>query len=434
MSLADPVVQCWRPVYIDRWVKHHLSIIRASWAAGRRAARLLSGLGMLLLAACSAPLDQPTARPPTGVSTSPVIELLRGKTSSDKVCAVTDRQGVVHVIMASSSLRQVIEVRVPRHGELSRRVIRSGSLPWTVDAAFDRHGQLHVLLDEEHLAWDGQTWRGGLETPWQAAGVSVYAPAFVHGAPTLTWTFHVDGSDVGSPRRLDVYGFGGYGGALVWPWISSGSHAVMVAETHAGYGSWIVVSPDERLDSSVCDAASDAQGNVFLTYSLTRDGMLASSARRFVWIKAAWLSGAQSPTGGQGRSMGAVKMHAVSGGPVGDRSIVRRFAAGSPMSLTAPKGAYRGAERLSAGAGAVVHAMFLGQAHDEWFGNDYPVICQRHAGHGWSEPFELGHANSSSFWGGLWNSLAIAGDGSQRALVVWPSRDAMVGRWVEWAR
>jgi hypothetical protein len=187
-----------------------------------------------------------TAKPPD-VCLGPVYELLKVKTSRDRVHVVLDRSGLGHVIVALTERKEIHHVVVGPEGVLEREIIRTCVSPWTIDAAFDATGLLHVLIDDEHLVKKDGLWRNLDRTPWKEACFEAAAPRFVPGAPDLIWAFPVEGTKVGSPKRWDLIGFGSFIFAMILPIYTSGSKLVVVSEADSNFTSWAVLDPHDAL-------------------------------------------------------------------------------------------------------------------------------------------------------------------------------------------
>ena len=385
----------------------------------------------ILVAGCAATPEKtsiPAALPPK-VRLGPVIELLKGPTVRDNVRAVASRDGSVHVLIASTELHAIHEIVVPRSGPIERRTIRSDGSPSKIDAAFDARGRLHVLIDTEHLVAEGRAWRRVGQTPWRAAGLETVAAGFVPGAPDLIWKFSVSGRAVGAASRMDVYGFGGFGAGIIWPWFTQGTRAVVVAETETGFGPWVVIEPQGNLDTSVVDATADAQGNVHLVYTKTRGGLAAEATYRYVKVDAASLRSARdaAPAPAEpGKPSGPFK--AVEGRQVDKGSTAIGESLRHPPATPMPR-SFKAV--VARDAGDTLHAALVAEALDPWWGKHFPIRYFTLIDNAWSAPVDLGFADVSSFWGYIWAAVDIAGAGRGAAFVVWPMEHAIVGRWVE---
>lgn len=230
-----------------------------------------------LLASCATPPEPHL--PPTAAErfkAGETIELLRVPTVRERVAAVADVQGRAHVLIASTKLREVWHLVVDARGVQARHLVRRDSNPDVVDAAFDQEGRLHALTDTDAWVLEDGVWLADT-APWQSAGLQATAPRFVPGAPELIWTFHVDGSALGSPGRVDWWSFGGYGGALIWPWPTNGKRAVIVARSIGSAAPWLAIEPDGKSDTLLISTGSDRYGNLYALYEKPSGGNLLSS-------------------------------------------------------------------------------------------------------------------------------------------------------------
>jgi hypothetical protein len=388
-----------------------------------------------LIAACATTTPAPpeATAPPPKVSLGPAVDLLTAGTVRDRVRAIAGSDGSVHVLIASTELRKVFEVVVPRNGELQRRVIRSDVSPSHVDGAFDTQGRLHVLIDTEHMVFDSGMWQRSDQTPWRASGLKIDAARFVPAAPNLVWVFQVNGRDVGAPGRVEIFGFGGYGAGIIWPWFTQGSRTVLVSESPAGYGPWIVVEPEGKEDTAVADIAADGQGNVHLIYTRSRGGLASETSHRYVRLGAERLQGRPGMASGvsDASTSSSSTFQAVEGQPVGKQLVVRGQTSSGPAFISWPAGYYRSSSRLSSDTGETLHALTVGKARDQWRGKGFPIRYQMYSDHAWSGPIDVGLADVGAFWGYIWEALDIASAGPDRAFLVWPTQQAIVGRWVE---
>ena len=212
---------------------------------------------VLLVACATTPPPELTGQEPAPkLSMGPPVELLAVKTVRDKVKAIAAQDGKVHVLIAATETRQVVEAVVLSNDVVQRRIVRSDVSPWRVDSAFDGQGRLHALVDSLHMVLEDGVWRESQQTPWHASGLTVSKPGFVRGGSNLIWIFQVDGSELNAPGRWEIFGMGGYGGAIVVPWFTRGLRTVVVAESSSGYGPWVEVEPAGKDDTERVDAAT----------------------------------------------------------------------------------------------------------------------------------------------------------------------------------
>lgn len=426
--------------------------------------RSAAWLGALLLAGCAAPPDPlplPTAA--DRFKAGETIELLRVPTVRDRVAAVADGQGRVHVLVASTMPREVWHIVVDARGVQARHLIRRDSSPDVIDAAFDQEGRLHVLTDTDAWVYEADAWRADT-TPWQSEGIQATGARFVPGSPDLVWAFHVNGSALGSPGRIDWFGLGGYGGALIWPWPTHGKRAVIVARTVGGTASWLAIEPNGKFDTQFISTGSDRNGNVYVLYERSRGGgLLASGAKcNYFGVRVgadALHAGPPSAVSASAASLAARAEVVIAGQPVeqleprgncadGVHTVAvdpddgrvwfaqRRVLDGEQWRRTGPMPLASGwPAGTSAGGAGSFHVLRMGRAPNEWIGGHFPVYYLRWtiAG-GWAGPLQVGVADSDAYWGSVRDALAIAATGPDRAFVAWPTPEGIVGRWVELLR
>ena len=418
-------------------------------------------LAALLLAGCATP---PAPRPPPTAAdrfnAAETITLLRVPTVRDRVAVVADTQGRMHVLVASTTLREVWHLVVDAHGVQARHLVRRDSSPAMVDAAFDREGRLHALTDTDAWVFEGGVWHAD-RAPWQNAGLQASTARFVPGAPALVWTFHVDGSALGSPGRVDWWGIGSFAGALIWPWPTTGKRAVIVARSVGSATPWLAIEPAGKSDTLLVSTGSDRHGNLYALYDKPHGGNLLSSGSECNFfgmrVGAETLYASPPPAAsGAAPSPGAGRVVALSGRPVdqleprancadGVHAVAvdpddgrvwfaqRRLLDGEQWRRTMPMPLAAGwPGGQSAGGAGSVHVLHLGPSPNEWVGGHFPVHYLRWtiAG-GWAAPLQVGVADVGSFWGMVWGAVAIAAAGPDRAFMVWPTPDGISGRWVE---
>jgi hypothetical protein len=425
----------------------------------RRSAALF---GALLLAGCATPPEP--LPPPTAADrfkAGETIELLRVPTVRERVAAVADAQGRAHVLVASTKLREVWHLVVDARGVQARHLVRRDYSADAVDAAFDKEGRLHALTDSDAWVLEDGVWRADT-APWQDAGLKATATGFVPGAPDLVWTFHVDGSAIGSPGRVDWWGFGSYGGALIWPWPTHGKRAVIVARSVGSAAPWLAIEPAGKSDTLLISTGSDRHGNLYVLYEKPIGGNLLSSGSvcNFFGVRvgadslhaspplAAAASAASSAAGRvvafAGRPVEPLErggncadgVHALSVDPDDGRVwfAQRRLLDGEHWRPTAPMPLASGwPGGISAGGAGSFHVLRLGRSPNEWIGGHLPVHYLRWTvDGGWAAPLQVGVADVDSYWGGyVWDAVAIAAAGPDRAFTVWPTPEGISGRWVE---
>lgn len=436
--------------------------LRGHWRnVHRRSAAVFGALfGAWLLAGCATqprPLPPPTAD--SRFQPGETIELLRVPTVRDRVQAVADAQGRVHVLVASTTLREVWHFVVDARGVQARYRVRPTDSADTVDAAFDKDGRLHALTDGDAWVFEDGAWRADA-TPWQNAGLKATATGFVPGAPDLVWTFHVDGSALGSPGRVDWWGFGGYAGALLWPWPTQGTRAVIAARSVGGAAPWLAVEPEGKSDTVLIGAGSDRRGNVYALYQKRRGGLLPSSSEcSFFGIRLGADSLRASPPSAATASAAgtaAARVVAIAGQPVEPFEPHGTCGAGvHALSVDPDDGHVWFDQRqwldgehwrrtvlmplasgwpggTSAGGAGSFHVLHIGPSPNAWIGGHFPVHhLHWTVASGWAAPLQVGVADVASFWGYIWGAVTIAAAGADRAFLVWPTPEGISGRWVE---
>jgi hypothetical protein len=399
----------------------------------RNAAKLiLTCFTVVAVAGCATKQNSFEAAPAPNVRMGNTIELLRVETVRDKVRLVAEPDGNVHAIIASTKLNQVFDVLVGTEGVIETRLIRSNVSPWHVDGAFDADGQLNVLIDNLHLVYRDREWHEASTIPALSEGNRY--PRFVPGAPRLTWLFEIDGSKVDAPHRMEIYGFGGGLAAIIFPWFTTGSRAVVARNLTSNQQTLVVVEPGGNEDTVPEYAFSDSYGNVHLIYRRSRPGILGYSLSYYVKVKNDLLEPASldssEKTKGNGESKRIV---AVVGEPIGHDMLVIGETANGPVKV--PKPVCRFGICHFSGAIEGGYALTVGKPRDPWFGNDFPVEFRSLLGQGvyreWSGPLEVGIANSGSSLGFIWDALGIVATGKNRSFLVWPTAQGLYGRWVE---
>lgn len=420
----------------------------------------VGALAVILASSCSTPVPPEPAVsafrldvPAAAVRLGPIVDLLSGRTSRDKVKAVADGDGQVRMLIASTELQQVVELVVRPEGVVQRRVVAPHASPWSIDAAFDSAGRFHALVDTEHLVLQEGVWRASERTPWRDAGVTPRRWAhFVPGAPRLTFAFHADGGDVGAPGRVELWGIGGAAGAIMWPWLTHGQRAVIVAETPTGFGPWVVLEPQAKGDTHIRALAADASGAVHVRYTSSTGGLGGQSEGRYARISAdslgsteaadAATSPASGTSGGRGWLRGARGgiddddfPSALAADPESGIAMVglcflmrsRDLVAGPlelPLDLRMRNPDVRTAAAGRGAFHAVVSAPAPGQKDTAYAW--YLLFFDGK----WSAPVQLGPTGVASFWGTGWDAYSITSLPGGAAFVVWPTEGGIVGRWV----
>ena len=411
----------------------------------------------MLLASCAGEPPIIPSSPPANARLGPTLELLSIKTATDHIYTLTDRQGNAHVFIAAANTKEIYHVVVGADNSVQREIIVSGSSPSSVSAAFDAGYNLHLLLDKKHLVFEGSEWKASPDTPWEVAGINVHTPKLVQGSKGLVWSFLVDGKEVGAQGRWDWYGFGGGPAGILFPWHATSKKLVIVPEAAMAEPPWYVVDPQDSFDISDAMLATDNNDNLYIFYDASSSGLAAERQPRYAQIypmvppthtdrdKPVNMAGnkhllsvrGQPVPGGLKRS--DLNQSAMAIDPeTGSMLLVRAH----DSSLVLKNGKWSLPQRLPlsrfweprlATAGQDdFHAMMLGTAvPEEWWKDASSVLYLRFNQGTWSAPVILGQAEVSSIWGSMWAALGIASNGSNRVFIVWPTKTAIVGRWVD---
>jgi hypothetical protein len=204
---------------------------------------------------------------PPKVDISPEIEL--SAASATGVSAVMDMNGTAHILLALSDPHELQYLIINPQGLVHNEIIRKTGSFENLDAAFDRKGRLHAIVDAEHLIYEGGEWRTVPENPCKK---------FVQGGKDLVCTFTIKGVEVGSPGRWDIYGFGGPGAGCIWPWYTHPVKFVLMRETLSGWSDWTILDRNTKLDLETFKAVSDDYGTVHVVYQSGRGGVIAAGA------------------------------------------------------------------------------------------------------------------------------------------------------------
>jgi hypothetical protein len=429
--------------------------VAAIRAAPGRAVTATALLLPLLLTACVATPPRPAGEPPA-VELGPVIRLLEVPTSSERVRALIDDAGLAHVLVASPGDRTLRHLVVDAAGAIPlAEIVRSDVKPASIDTAFDAAGRLHVLAGTQHLVREPAGPWSEAATPWAAAGLEAGTARFVAGgAPDgpLLYAFDVRGKALGAPARWDLYGIGGYGAGIIWPWRTRGSRLAVVAEDGGRYEAWSVVDLDDNEDVADWSVVASPDGRVHVVYDAQRNVLASQSLARYACIEpvaADDVSRWREIAGRRVRSIAGTDMPVAPGQPgIGpgaalgfnattrelllvrphDGGRVRRDGDWGPEALLPLELAWdpRVAPRTAGGFDVVV----IGSRPESPSGQEFPVFYLQFRDGRWSAPVEVGGAKVDSFFGSVWDAVQIASDGGERVLVTWPVRGGIEGRWV----
>ncbi len=410
--------------------------------AAKRVVALLLGWALLLLWGCAA--TPPPSLAPPSVRLGPVLNVLDFETGTDRVRLVPDSTGRIHALVASSRMESAYHVTISDNAVSEPEIIRVDVSPERIDGAFDRDGTLHVLMDSEHLLLEHGTWKMSDPAPWAGTGIVPSWAGFVPGASELVWAFEVDGADLGASMRMDIYGIGGYGGGIIWPWFTRGSRLVLANEAHPDC--WNVIGLPGRLDSWPIAFAAGPQGDVHASYFTSLGGMLQDPIPHYAHLRAEELAPdpAKDPEARQlGIGARTLRLQNIIGhrlpSPDPDTGPFSGPIAVDPESGTVLLGLglllrgnmYTDAPKtsLAGGTGFRAHTAPAGRdAFHALRGGSYRLLT----GYEWSAPLELGEPATASFWGTPWDAVDLAGIGDGQAFAVWPVPRGIVGRWIAW--
>jgi len=412
-------------------------------------------LGTLLLVACVQTPPRPAGEP-VAVQLGPVIRLLDGPTSSERVKAVIDTAGHAHVFIASSKDETLRHVVVDPAGtvalnELVRANVKATSLDATIDAA----GQLHVLAGALHLVHETSGAWADAPTPWAAAGLETATTRFVHGATAdrpLLYAFDVRGKAVGAPARWDLYGLGGYGAGIIWPWRTRGSRLALVAEDGGRYESWWVVDLDDNEDVVDWTTTAEPDGRVHVVYDAQRNILaVQQQARHAAFVLAATddastvrevagrrvrpVSGALLPTTLEQPAVGA---DAALGFDAATQDLVLvRAHFGARVYRDGAWGPYvpyplelAWGPRIAPAVRGRFDVVVSGSHVDSPSEHPYPVFYLQFRDGCWSRPVEVAGAEVDSFFGSVWAAVQMASDRHNRVFVTWPVPTGIEARWL----
>lgn len=405
------------------------------------------------------------------IHAGPLHVLLEEPTGRDRVKALVDNTGLAHILIASSEVNEIHHVVLGPDGVIERELIKSAvDTPLNLDAAFDRSGRLHVLIGNEHMIKQEGSWVAVERTPWKEAGLTIRRwPSFVAGARDLTWAFLIGGQEVGTPGRWDWFAVaGGYPPlGLIWPWHTQADKLMIVPEMAPTYTTWMVLEPESSLDTDFWAFGADGQGVIHVAYE---------QARYLVLLEVGEIRHAKFVIE-QDRSVTPPASSNVTS-PLRDRRQLLAIPEGQSISFTRPNLMFPAVSiAVDSGSGAalvvkrdsdpesfelytrrpksylvrdkeysdsiplplsnIMKCSVASSGNDRfhavvWKGGGGPIYYLNFSGNVWSPPVALGRANTSRrFFSHVVDAVEIASNGSRRAVVVWPTKEGIVGRWIE---
>ena len=429
--------------------------VAARHGTGMRAAAAAVACGALLLAACAQTPPRP-AGDPVAVELGPVIRLLDSPTSQERVRALIDDAGSAHVFVATSKDRTLRHLAVDPAGAITiDELVRPELSPSSLDAAFDAADRLHLLAGPQHLVRESSGEWAEAPSPWTAAGLETGSPRFVHGAARrfpLTYAFDVSGKALGAPARWDLYGIGGYGGGIVWPWRTRGSRLAVVAEDGGRYDDWTVVDLEDNEDVADWHAVAAPDGQVHVVYDAQRTLLGLQSLARYASFAPAAAGDASAVREIAGRRVRPVAGTAVPPTPeapsIGISAALGYDAATRELLLVRQHfggRALRDGEwgpnrpfplelawdpRLAPRAAGGFDVVVTGSRAESPSGHEFPVFYLMFRDGRWSAPVEVAGAKVDSFFGSVWDAVQLASDGRGRAFVTWPVAGGIEARWL----
>jgi hypothetical protein len=415
------------------------------------------------------PTEDVTTQITPFIHAGPLHVLLKMPTGLEKVKALVDNTGLAHIFISSKQINEVHHVVLGPDGVIERELIKSAvDTPLNLDAAFDRSGRLHVVIGNEHMIKQEGSWVAVERTPWKEAGLTIrWRPSFVAGARDLTWAFLIGGEEVGTPGRWDWFAFArGYPPlGLIWPWHTQADKLMIVPEMAPTYTTWLVLEPESSLDTDFWAFGADGQGAIHVAYE---------QSRSMVIMKLGEISHAKFVIE-QDHSVTPPASSDVTS-PLRDRRQLLAIPPGQALSYSRPNwmfpavsiavdpdsGAALVVKRDSDSEGIEIYTRrpksylvrdnefsdsipmplsnimkcsVASSGNDRFHAvvvGDGPIYYLNFSGNVWSPPVALGRANTSHwFFSHVVDAVEIASNGSRRAVVVWPTKEGIVGRWIE---
>jgi len=426
----------------QRVLTPHLTAL-GSFVRRFRATLLLFIALLLILTGCAKPPlpDLPTPF----IILQPTVKLLQASDKEIFVRLVAGDQGMIHVLAAVPDQHQVAHIRLADNHVVSCEPLAGNIKPLRLDAAIDREGKLHLLLNLEHQILEGATWKQADLPPWAKAGIKTGVAGFVAGAPDLTWYFIASGKDLGTPVRMDIYGFGGANAGIIWPWFTKGERLVLATDSHSDY--WNVVHLTGRFDTLPIAMAADDRGGVHVLYQRTLGGLLAAPEPYYLRLPTAelnpeavqWVELAKKMQSG-------LLIHArdVEGVPMvmPQAQSVRNLAVDSSGQncLLGTGIRVQGEEYTDAlgifpsisGNNQFLTASAGGKAfHAVYRQDDDALVYSLLDGCTWSAPLRIDDPVVSPVKLTKSEAIALLGTDDGRAFVTWATADGLMGRWLQ---
>lgn len=204
-------------------------------------------------------------RPSPDVRLSPEIQLLDVPTR--RISAAIDQAGRAHVLALTSNPPGLHYLVVGIEGVLHKEVITSVYSYDHLDIAFDGSGNLHAIVNEDHLVLENGRWHTLAKDPCRK---------LIRGGQDLFCAFQVEGKDIGAPGNWDWYygAAGGGGGGCCWlfPWHSYPDKLVVARKTSTGWSEWTVCDTETKFEIETFSIAADNSGTLHLLYNTGEGG------------------------------------------------------------------------------------------------------------------------------------------------------------------
>jgi len=236
-------------------------------------------LSVLLLFGCAGrgPLVV-TDRPSPDVRLSPEIQLL--DVPVRKISAAIDQDGRVHVLALASKPPELHHLIIGIEGVLDREVVTSSDSYGHLDIAFDSSGNLHAIVDEDHLVLENGTWRKLSKDP---------CVKLIRGGQDLFCLSRVEGKDVGAPGNWDwnLLVVGGYGAAAccLIPWHSHPDKFVLARKTPEGWSKLVLFDVETKFEIETPSIAADKSGTLHVLYKAGEGGIVRDKQCDYVRIE-----------------------------------------------------------------------------------------------------------------------------------------------------
>jgi hypothetical protein len=204
-----------------------------------------------------------TDRPSPDVRLSPEIQLL--DVPVRKISAAIDQDGRVHVLALASKPPELHHLIIGIEGVLNREVVTSSDSYDHLDIAFDGSGNLHAIVDEDHLVLENDKWRKLSKHP---------CGKLVRGGKDLFCLSRVKGKDVGAPGNWDWYTDDS---SLLFlccwiPWHSYPDKLVLARKTPEGWSKLALFDVEMKFEIENPSIAADESGTLHVFYKTEEGG------------------------------------------------------------------------------------------------------------------------------------------------------------------